>query len=207
MPAGERDVTGLLARWRQGDAEAEGALFDVIYPLLRAIAARRLAGDHELPSLQPTELVHETYLRLVDQKRADWNSREHFFAIAARIMRRVLIDHFRRKASLKRGGGQPPLPLVAAERKAASSPREWLDFDRALVELEQIDARAGRVVELRYYAGVSVEETARALEVSSRTVERDWRFARAFLESRLRESGSGFPPVGDRVRGSAAELP
>ena len=179
-------VTELLRRWQNGEEGAESALFQTIYPALKAIAAGRISEDPANPSLQPTELVHEAYLRLVRQGGAGWQNRQQFFAIAARVMRRVLVDHFRRKASLKRGAGQRALPLLDGAEAATASPSEWLEFEQALSDLERADERSGRVVELRYFAGLSVEETAEVLGVSRRTVLREWRFARAFLARHLR---------------------
>ncbi len=179
------NVTRLLRKWKEGDPHVEDDLLRAIYPALRAIAARRVSGDQALLTLQPTELVHEAYMKLVRQDRADWRNREQFFAVAARVMRRILIDHLRRKLSHKRGAGIPALPLISAANISAKSPFDWLDLDAALSALEQADPRAAKLVELRYFAGLSVEEVARVFDVSSRTVLRDWRFARAFLQQAL----------------------
>ncbi len=182
-------VTQLLQRWKEGEAHVEEDLLRAIYPALRAIAIKRISSDPSAFSLQPTELVHEAYLKLVGQT-ARWQNREHFFAIAARIMRRILIDQLRRKHSQKRGAGLPVLPLSAALEIAATNTFDWLDLHSALSELEKVDPRAGRIVELRFFAGLSVEETATVLELSSRTVLREWRFARAFLQRQLSDSSS-----------------
>jgi RNA polymerase sigma factor (TIGR02999 family) len=186
MDAAGPDITLMLQRWQGGDKEAETALLQAIYPLLHAIAARRLRGGGTI-TWQATELVNEAYLKLLDQRRARFNDRGHFFAIAARVMRRVVVDHYRGREAQKRGGDVAVVSLHELESSAepAASNLDLLELDRLLLELETIDARCAQVVELRYFAGLSVEETAQALDQSERTVKRDWQFARTWLQAQL----------------------
>ena len=175
------DVTGLLVAWGNGEAKAHGALMDAVYGELHRLAGahlRRERADHSLP---PTALVHEAYLKLVDQKRVRWQNRAHFFAIAAQTMRRILIDHARSRRYEKRGGGARALPLDEAALLTDERAGELVALDEALAALEKVDPRKARVVELRYFGGLSVEEAAEVLKVSPDTVGREWRRARAFL--------------------------
>lgn len=173
------DVTDLLIRWRRGEEAAFEQLLPQVYEGLRALARRHLGGERKDHTLQPTALVHETYLRLADHTRLQWRDRAHFFAISARIMRRLLIDHAREKGALKRGGDQERVELtdVAAPNKTV----DLIDLDRALERLEAIDPRQAQVVEARYFAGLSLEETAEALDISLATVKRDWSTAKLWL--------------------------
>lgn len=173
------DVTDLLIRWRRGETDAFEELLPRVYEGLRALARRHLAGERKDHTLQPTALVHETYLRLADHTRLQWRDRAHFFAISARIMRRLLVDHAREKGALKRGGDQERVELsdVAAPSKTV----DLIDLDRALERLEAIDPRQAQVVEARYFGGLSLEETAEALDVSLATVKRDWSTAKVWL--------------------------
>ncbi|MDY7096439.1 MAG: ECF-type sigma factor [Acidobacteriota bacterium] len=193
----EEETTGRtaewLAGWSQGRPEDRDRLFEHLYPELRRLAASCLAASyrarprHQEP-YQATELIHELYLQMLRQRRVEWQSRQHFFAIASRLLRRLMIDEGRRRQCEKRGGGKPVAPLEAAGPVAADSspaPVDLLALDRALDRLEAIDERAVRVVELRFLAGLSHDETASALGVSRATVGRSWRFARAWLRDRL----------------------
>lgn len=180
----ERDVTNLLVEWRGGNQAALERLIPIVYGELRRVASARLSneGSH---TLQTTALVHEVYLRLVDLDRMTLRNRTHFFAMAARLMREILVDHARRRHALKRGGDVTVLGLDGVDAGAENNLVEVLALDEALTELASLDKRAGRVVEMRFFAGLSIAETADALDVSSATVERDWTVAKAWLLQRL----------------------
>jgi RNA polymerase sigma factor (TIGR02999 family) len=180
-----QDVTGLLIAVRDGDREAGDRLMQAVYEDLRKKAAAFLRRERAGHTLQPTALVHETYLRLVDQKRVVWQNRAHFLGVAAGMMRRILIDHARGHKAVKRGGGGTRVTL--GEALAATGPRDFdlLALDEALQELEALDARQSRVVELRAFGGLSVEETAEVMDLSPATVKRYWSFARAWLARRM----------------------
>jgi len=177
------NVTELLAAWRAGDSDAPQALAAVVYADMRAMAARRLAGNVRMP-LQTTELVHETFARLLETpvKAAD---REHFFRTVALALRQVLTDAIRRDRAEKRGGGALTVSLSAAGDLAIAGPETWLNIDSALAELEKLDARKCRVVEMCLLLGLEQAEVAETLGVSIPTIERDLRFARAWLRDRL----------------------
>jgi len=184
-------VTALLADWSRGDTAALEQLLPVVYAELRHIAARQLRNERVGHTLQPTALVHEVYLRLVDQRQADWQNRAHFFGVAARIMRRILVDHARRHAAAKRGGGLRCVSIDEAQDAPASADIPILAADEALSRLEQIDPSLARLVELRAFGGLTIEEAAHVLGVSASTVKRDWRTAKAWLK---RELGAGGEP-------------
>jgi RNA polymerase sigma factor (TIGR02999 family) len=177
-------ITGLLAEWRRGDEAAAEHLLPLVYRELKKIAAILLRGERAAHTLQPTALVHEAYLRLVNLEQVDWQDRIHFFAFASRLMRRVLVDHARRRQAVKRSADQDRAPHVAGE-EAGLSIEELLALDAALDRLAALDERQVRVVELRYFAGLSVEETAQALDISPSSVKRDWVSARAWLHQQL----------------------
>jgi RNA polymerase sigma factor (TIGR02999 family) len=184
MPPPEPDppVTDLLRAWRGGDRGADEVLLERVYRTLRNIAVghlRRERGDH---TLQPTALVHEAYLRLVGQREVDWRDRSHFFGLAAVTMRRILVDHARKRRAKKRHADEEPLSIVAVEGEA---PVDLLDLDRALDRFAERFPRQAKVVELRYFTGLEFEQAAAALDVSLRTVKRDWSFARAWLSDAL----------------------
>jgi len=180
------DVTALLHRSSGGRDEVRELLAERIYPELRRLAVHVLGGRPGEGSLQVTELVHEAYLRLVDQRRADWRDRGHFFAVAASLMRRALVDHLRRRGSRKRGGELRRTTLGEVGAAAEGVPEvDLLDLDRALERLAAIDPAAVRVVEVRFFAGMGVDETAEALGMGRTTVVRKWRFARAWLREEL----------------------
>jgi RNA polymerase sigma factor (TIGR02999 family) len=181
------EVTRLLAAWAAGDAAARERLLPVVYGELRAIARKVFArerGDH---TLQPTALVHEAYLKLAGGGTASsFRDRAHFFAVASQAMRQVLVDHARARATRKRGGGATRLVLVEEEAAAAPSPlADVLAIDEAIGRLAARDPDSARLVELRFFGGLTVEETAEVLGVSAPTVKRDWRLARAFLAREL----------------------
>ena len=178
------DVTGLLAAWGNGDQGA-GPLMDAVYGELRRLARGYLRRERPDHSLRPTALVHEAYLKLVDQRRVRWESRAHFFAIAAHLMRRILVDHARAHKAAKRGGGAR-VPLLDIDAGAPAPDVEILALDRALDRLEAIDQRRSQLVELRFFGGLTVDETAAVLAVAPITVKRDWVLARAWLYRELR---------------------
>ena len=180
------DVTGLLLSWRQGDAEALDRLVPLVYDELRRVARGHLRREAPGHSLQATALVHEVFLRLVDADRLTPMSRTHFFAISARLMRQILVDHARRKRADKRGGGATLISLdEAAPAAAQTSGVDVLALDEALDALSSFDARQCRVVEMRFFAGLNIPETADALGISTATVEREWAMAKAWLHHRL----------------------
>jgi len=184
-----REVTELLRSWREGDASAEGALLEAIYDDLHRRAERFLRGERRGHTLQPTALVHEAYLRLLPQRHVEWQDRAHFYAIAARSMRRVLLDHARKRHTESRGGGMAPVALEDAGELAATQPAELVRLDEALQELQGADEASARVVELKFFGGLTTEEIAEAMECSASTIERQWRAARAWLHARLAADG------------------
>ena len=184
-----RDITQMLIDWSNGDREALDSLIPVVYRELRRQAARHMRRERPGHTLQTTDLIHEAYLRLVDQKNVRWQNRTHFFAVAAQLMRRILVDHARRRHRAKRGGSAIALPLeeglvVAAEKSEA----DLLALDEALTRLAAIDVRQSQIVELRCFSGLSIEETAAVIGVSPTTVKDDLNMAKAWLR---REIGGG----------------
>ena len=192
----EQNVTNLLVEWRRGDQAALDRLIPIVYGDMRRVASARLRGEGS-QTLHTTALVHEVYLRLVDLDRMTVQNRTHFFALAARLMREILVDHARRRHALKRGGDVTVLGLDGVEAGAENKVVEVLALNEALTELAALDERAGRVVELRFFAGLSIAETADALDVSPATVERDWTVAKAWLLQRL--SPGDWRPASSRV--------
>ncbi len=183
-PTEPKPVTDLLLAWGRGDERARDELVDVVYAELRRRARAYLSQERPGHTLQPTGLVHEVYLRLVDQKSIRWESRSQFFGLAAQLMRRILVDHARARRARKRGGGL--LPVTFDEKVMGSSAGvDVAALDEALRALEARDPRQSRVVELRYFGGLSVEETAETLGVSAATVKRDFTMARAWLHRQL----------------------
>lgn len=184
------DVTALLVRWSHGDAEALALLMPVIYGECRRIAARQLERERPEHTLNPTALVHELYLRLIDQRHATWENRAQFFGVAARVMRRILVDHARARLAEKRGADPLFVSLDAATTSAEEVPvSDVLAIDEALVRLAAYDPEQVRIIELRFFAGLTVEETARVVGRSPRTVKREWRLAKAWLYRELRGGG------------------
>jgi len=177
------ETTQLLRAWANGDSEALEELTPRVYRELRRMAARLLQNERPGFSLQSTDLVHEVYLRLVNTKELDWQHRAHFFAVSATLMRRILLDRARRKAAIKRGG--KALDLTKTLDVAQAKARELLALDDALNALAQVDPRKSRIVELRFFGGLSVKETAEVIRVSADTVMRDWKMARAWLLTEL----------------------
>ena len=176
-----QEVTALLREWAAGDRGAFERLMPLVYEQLRLLAASQLRAERRNHTLQPTALVHEAYLRLVGQRKISWANRAHFFGIAARMMRQVLIDHARKRRAAKRNPETIYLDLGTSGVGAADKAPELLALDDALTQLEKLDPRQAKVVELRFFAGLSVEETAEVAGVSTATVKRDWKTARAFL--------------------------
>jgi RNA polymerase sigma factor (TIGR02999 family) len=173
-------ITDLLAAWTDGQPEALERLMPVVHRELRSLASLRLRKERRTHTLQPTALVNEAFLRLLDQKRVRWESRSHFFAVAATTMRRVLVDHARRRRARKRGSEPERAVKLSVDPEV-----ELLDLERVLARLEAIDPDLVRIVELRVFAGCTVEETAEALGVSPSTVKREWRTAQVWLRSEL----------------------
>jgi RNA polymerase sigma factor (TIGR02999 family) len=187
------DVTGLLLAWNGGSEEARAKLIVLVYRELRRRARRALASERPDHTLQATALVHETYQKLVDQRRVQWQNRAQFYAVAAGLMRRILVDHARRHGAARRGGGAPRASLDDAA-PSAGPPNlvEVIAVDDALVELTALDPDQARIVELRFFGGLSIEEAAQVVGVSRATAYRDWAMARAWLRRRLDdEGGSG----------------
>lgn len=178
-------ITLMLNAAASGDAAAAAAILPLIYDELRSIARRRLRGEPIGATLQPTALVNEAYLRLFAGQELNWNSRGHFFSSAAQAMRNILVDNARRKATLKRGGGQARVADGDWEDSIVAPADDVLALDEALTELERSDARKAQLVLLHCFCGLSLEETAAAMQVSLSTVEREWRFTRALLRTRL----------------------
>jgi len=180
------DVTGLLVQWARGDHEALERLMPLIYAECRHIAAHQLQHERRDHTLDPTALVHELYLRLVDQRRATWENRAQFFGIAAQLMRRILVDHARARQTAKRGGSALLVSLdAAADTPNDTHVEDVLAIDEALDRLSAIDAEQVRIIELRFFAGLTVEETAHVVGRSPRTVKREWRLAKAWLHREL----------------------
>ena len=180
-----QNITHLLKEWSDGDQQALEELTPLVYGELRQQAARYLRRERPGHTLQTTALINEAYLRLIDAKDVQWQSRTHFFAIAANLMRRVLVDHARRRGAEKRGGSQVRLTLNDALSAAKETDVDLMAIDEALNRLATIDAQQARIVELRFFSGLSVEETATALGVSPKTVKRDWSVARAWLRREI----------------------
>lgn len=181
MSTQSQDVTALLLAWSDGDTEARDRLMGVLYQELRRLAGAQLRSERRDHTLQATALVNEAYLRLVDQTRVEWRNRAHFFAISARMMRRVLVDDARRRRAAKRGGGVAPVDIDQVSDPDVEASVDLVALDHALEELARVDDRAARVVEMRFFGGLTVEETAEALELSPATVKREWASARAWL--------------------------
>jgi RNA polymerase sigma factor (TIGR02999 family) len=187
LVASMNDVTSILSAIEQGDPHASEELFPLVYEALRQLAGQKLAREAPGQTLQATALVHEVYLRLVDVNKAQhWNSRGHFFGAAAEAMRRILVENARKKSSLKRGGGQARQPLYEAEIVAPVLGEDIVALDEALDRLARHDAEAAKLVNLRFFAGLTSEQAAEVLGISPRTADRAWNYARAFLLKELK---------------------
>lgn len=180
-------LTELLERASAGDSGAEDRLIERIYDRLRAIAGKQRGGFFSDDTLPPTVIVHETFARMFRSRHGRWQGREQFFAIAVQVMRQIIIDHARRRGAQKRGGGWNRRPEEALAQQAESADVDLPALDDALTELARLHARQARIVELRYLVGLTVDETAEVLGLSPRTVQLEWRVARAWLHARLRD--------------------
>lgn len=182
------DVTALLDAAARGEQQAAEQLLPLVYSQLRSLAQKHMLGERSDHTLQATALVHEAYMRLVQNKAIDWKGRAHFYVSAANAMRRILIDYARAKGATKRGGDWGNVSLNLADLAAGRGLNELLGVDEALEDLAKVYPRAAEVVRLRFFAGLNVEDTAKALDLSPRSVVREWQFARAWLGRRLREA-------------------
>ena len=182
-------MTAILLKWREGDESALDQLVPIVHNELRRIARRCMAGERAGHSLQATALVNEAYLRLIDVQHVDWQNRAHFLAMSARLMRRILVDYARSKGYQKRGGGAMKVTFDEGLPVAVEPALDLVALDDALKALATVDERKGRVIELRFFGGLSVEETANVLAVSPETVMRDWKLAKAWLMRELRGEG------------------
>jgi len=185
MPSQPGEVTQLLAQLRKGDKEAEARLIPLVYDELRRLAGYYLRGERPGHTLQPTALVHEAYLRLTELTEINWQNSSHFFAISAQMMRRILVDHARAQLSEKRGGTTKDVTLETVPDLSIEKSASLLALEDALLQLAQLDPRQSQVVELRFFGGLTEEEAAVVLGVSTRTVKRDWRLAKAWLYQEL----------------------
>jgi len=186
MRAASQTITELLVQWSEGDQAALDRLTPLVYDELRQMARTYLRGERPDHTLQATALVHEAYLRLIDQREVRWQNRAHFFGIASQMMRRVLVNHALARAAGKRGGGAQKIQLEEAEGLAVSPEVEILALDEAMKQLEKLDPLQNRVVELRYFGGLTVEEAAEVLNLSAATVKREWSTARLWLRRQLK---------------------
>lgn len=179
------DASRLLTAVRNGDKAKLPQLVELVYADLRKLAARYMEGERSGHTLQPTALVHEAFLKLIDQSQVDWRGKSHFFAVGAQAMRRILVNHAKSRGRIKRGGKLHRLPLDEALTVSMEDDDDVLAVDEALEKLAQVDERQARIVELRFFGGLSVEETAEVLRLSKRTVEREWTACRAWLRREL----------------------
>lgn len=186
----ERDATAILSQMAAGDGTAAARLLPLLYGELRALAQSYFQLERPDHTLEPTALVHEAYVRLIDQTRVKWKSRAHFFAVAATAMRRILADHARRHRAAKRGGDRKRVPLTNVPTPSGSSEVGIVDLDDALAQLENLDERQYRIVELRFFGGLTVAQVAEVLGVSKTTVESEWRMVRVWLSAELRRVDS-----------------
>jgi len=190
MADGNSEVTQLLQRWREGDPEVLDTLIPLVYDQLHAIAAGYMRRERDDHTLQPTALVNEVYLRLLNQRKITWHDRVHFFVFAARMMRNILKDHARAHLADRRGGADViRLPLSDEVAWVGTSPEQLLDLNRALDHLEQMDPRKAQLVELRFFLGLTMDEVADVLAVSLATAERDLKFSRSWLHHELNHAG------------------
>jgi len=186
-PSSTSNVTRLLLQWSEGDTAAREALIPLVYGELRRIARQCLASQRPGHTLQSTALVHEAYLRLVDHSSVHWENRVHFFAVAAQLMRRILVDHARRQRAAKRGGGNLTLVLDEAVAPPARRAVDLIALDDALNGLAALDSRQSQIVELRFFGGLSIEDTSQLLDISPATVKREWVTARAWLYQQVNQ--------------------
>ena len=189
MASSPDEITRMLIEWSNGEREALHKLIPLVYAEMRQIAGRVLRRERRDHTLQPTALVHEAYLRLVDQRNVNWQNRAHFFAIAAQAMRRIVVDHARRHNALKRGGDNLKVELEAALALPGAKDLDVVKLDDALVALAAFDPQQSRIVELRFFGGLSIEETAEVIGISPATVKRDWSMAKAWLHREMQAGG------------------
>ena len=181
MSKDQKNITQLLNKVSDGDGLALERILPLVYDELRIISSKYLRDEYRKHTLQTTELVHEAYIKLIGDEKLTWENRAHFFGIAARSMRQILVDYARKRKAVKRGSGETKLSLDKAEFLITDSEEQILLLDDALEKLEELDERASKIVELRYFSGLSIEETANMLNISAATVKRDWNFAKAWL--------------------------
>lgn len=179
------EVTQLLANLRSGENQAHDQLFPIVYNELRKIAANYMRRERNDHTLQATALVHEAYMQLVDQTRVTWQSRAHFFGVAAQLMRRILVDHARTQNALKRGGDAQKISLDDSVGLAAGPPVAFDELDEALNRLQELDPNQAKIIELRFFGGLTVEEVSEVIGSSTATIEREWRMAKAWLHNQL----------------------
>ena len=193
------EISHLLTQWGEGDKAALDKLIPLVYAELRRLAHQYMRRERAHLTLQTSALVNEAYLRLVDYRKMSWQDRTHFLAVAAQLMRRILVEHARKRRAVKRGGETLQITLVdGAAAAKGQRPIDLIALDWALGELATIDERRSRIVELRYFGGLDIEETAAALEISSATVQREWRTARAWLHRAINGSNSHGPPTREK---------
>lgn len=185
-PSSSSEVTELLIRWSEGDPAARDALVPLVYQELRRVARKCLAGQLSNQTLQPTALVHEAYLRLVKADGLEWRNRAHFFAVAATMMRQILVDHARSRSTAKRGGGTVTVALDQAVAPQVQNVVDLIVLDDAMKRLAALDERQCRIVELRFFGGLSIEETARVVDISPATTKREWATARVWLHHAMK---------------------
>lgn len=200
--ASTHDVTRLLLAWNEGDPAAAERLMPVVYEHLRGLAREYMRRERDGHTLQSTALVHEAYLRLVDAKNVSWQGRAHFYSLAARAMRRILVDHARSREALRRGGRQQRVPLDEVEGMtppaADSQEDDLIALDAALARFTQVHPRSAQVVELRFFGGMEMRDIAQVLQVNASTVDRDWSFARVWLRRELSHAPTGLAELLDR---------
>jgi RNA polymerase sigma factor (TIGR02999 family) len=189
MASSPDEVTLMLIRWSNGERDALDKLIPLVYGELRQLASRALRRERRDHTLQPTALVHEAYLRLIDQRNVNWQNRAHFFAIASQAMRRIIVDHARRHNALKRGGDNLKVELEAALMLPGTKDVDVVRLDDALTALGSFDPQQSRIVELRFFGGLSIEETAEVIGISPATVKRDWSMAKAWLHREMQNDG------------------
>ncbi len=192
-----QDITQLLVECRRGNRQALDELMPLVYNELRAVARRYLARERPGHTLQSTALVNEAYLKLVGQRDVQWQNRAHFFGVAAQLMRRLLVDHARRRKRVKRGSGGTRITLVEGLASVEPIDLDAIALDDALKSLEQVDPKKGRLVELRFFGGLTIEETAEVMGTSAGTVKREWQFAKAWLYRHMQQGPSSDVPGGE----------
>lgn len=192
MPPFPSEITQLLINWSQGDKAALDQLVPLVYPELRRLAKRHMGRESPEHTLQTSALINEAYLKLVDQQNVHWQNRAHFFAVAAQVMRHILVDHARTRNYAKRGGGAHKLPLDEAAALTEQRAAQLVALDDALRDLSALDGRKSQIIELRFFGGLSLEETAEVMKISPSTVQREWRAAKAWLHHTMANKSDKF---------------